>query len=247
MIKIEQMYTSNWEAALRGMRNPLNSWDKADSIFEPEIKIGPNDLDLAKRLVNAGKDHAKFMRMITFSCDITAPMYWWKEMDTYKVGTVRNSCSTMHKITAKEFDITDFSSDQLMDIFVPVLEKTVEGLNAIRDKYLDIDKTIKDNLVVLKNLNEQMKTAETATEISETGWKIDNLKEQNDRLTVELKEYWWQLIQLLPSSYNQRATWSANYEVLRNIYKARHKHKLDEWKDFCIMIKSLPYSELITM
>ena len=267
MIKIENVDVHGFEAAIRGMRNPLNSWDKSDSkeetlysvyghhndkelvdsfdniqdfvdyisdfqyrcdakqkfnvYSEKEICIGKNDLQLAKKLVKAGTDHSKFMRMITVTFDITAPMYWFKEASTYKVGTVRNSCSTMHKIHEKEFRLNDFSHEQLMQwddgkeaIFVEnfggekyictaqsVLEHTINALNHYRAMYINT----KDN------------------------------------------RFWWQMIQLLPSSYNQRSTVQLNYAVLRNIYHARKGHKLDEWRDFCKWIEELPYSELITM
>lgn len=201
MIKIENMHTCNWEAAIRGMRNPMNSWDKSDSYYTDGVYIlGPNDLKLAKQLATAGSDHGKFLRMIIFSCDITAPMYWWKEMDVYKVGTVRNSCSTMHKITEKEFTVEDFSYENIVPGSLGSLDAVVDELNFLRRSYLNS-----------KN-----------------------------------KKFWYSLIQLLPSSYNQRATWTANYEVLRNIYHARKNHKLDEWHVFCDMIEELPYSELIT-
>lgn len=225
MLKIENTEVVGWEAAIRGMRNPMNSWEKSDSRFSllddcgdcthcnlrfdecNEQQIGPNDLDLMNRLRNAGTDHRKFMRMITVYLDITAPLYWWKEFDTYKVGTVANSCSTMHKIHSKEFTIDDFSCEHLFD-FCPnsdtdsmtVLRYTIGWLNCCREKYL--------------------KTKD--------------------------KEDWWQMIQLLPSSYNQRRTIMLNYEVLANIYKSRRNHKLDEWHTFCDWIESLPYSELIT-
>lgn len=216
MIKIENTEIVGWEAAIRGMRNPLNSWEKSDSKWyynddddwEDKFVIGENDLDLMKRLRNAGTDHRKFMRMITVYVDVTAPLYWWKEFDTYKVGTVANSCSTMHKIHAKEFTLDDFSHEHLLihantyNGYVPysILENVIDALNEFRDLYLET-----------KN-----------------------------------KAYWWQLIQLLPSSYNQRRTVMLNYEVLANIYKSRRNHKLDEWHVFCEWIESLPYSELIT-
>ena len=222
MIKIENTEIVGWEAAIRGMRNPLNSWEKSDSVKcyanancpgicknnVSGICIGPNDYDLMKRLRNAGTDHRKFMRMITVYVDITAPLYWWKEFDTYKVGTVANSCSTMHKIHAKEFTLDDFSHEHLLihantyNGYVPysILESVIGALNEFRDLYLET-----------KN-----------------------------------KAYWWQLIQLLPSSYNQRRTVMLNYEVLANIYKSRRNHKLDEWHVFCEWIENLPYAELIT-
>ena len=241
MLKIENVEVMGWEAAIRGMRNPKNSWDKSDSFCKPSTEnccgchdydkcayifettgkpyrgdIGPNDLDLMTRLRNAGTDHRKFMRMITVYLDITAPLYWWKEFDTYKVGTVANSCSTMHKITDKEFTRDDFSCEHLLgDDSVPdheyqsstyVLDMVIQSLNFWRNEYLNG---------------------------TESGISKD-------------KRWWWQLIQLLPSSYNQRRTVMLNYEVLANIYKSRRNHKLDEWHTFCDWIEGLPYSELIT-
>ena len=212
-IKIENVVTPSaeqWKAIIRGTRNPMNSWDKSDSYthyFTDEIVIGNNDLDLMKRLVKAGTDHRKFMRMIIVYADITAPLYWWKEADTYKVGTVRNSCSTMHKITEKEFTLDDFSHEHLIVASLNSLNRTIEDLNACRNGYLNED--------ISKNPE----------------WK---------------KEVWWQIIQLLPSSYNQKATLMLNYEVLANIYHSRKNHRLDEWQEFCKWIETLPYSELIT-
>lgn len=249
MLKIENVVTPSerqWEAIIRGMRNPMNSWDKSDShgcfaacdggyCPDPDCElyvsycVRPNDLDLMTRLRSAGTDHRKFMRMITVYVDITAPLYWWKEFDTYKVGTVANSCSTMHKIHAKEFTLDDFSYEHLLGLddlnwgdTVPLvtLECVISALNVYRQKYLE----------------------------------------------TQDKTYWWQMIQLLPSSYNQRRTVMLNYEILANIYKSRKNHKLDEWcvhdkpkeydfrnKDFssgmwgfCDWIENLPYSVLIT-
>lgn len=218
MITITNVETYGWEAAIRGMRNPMNSWDKSDSYFGDSYledentyvksNIGPNDLDLMKRLVKAGTDHRKFMRMITVSCDITAPLYWWKEFDTYKVGTVANSCSTMHKIQDKEFTLDDFSHEHLISDCL--LESVINELNIYRDIYNNYDKQTDE-------------------------YKSDFSK----------KDIWWQMIQLLPSSYNQKRTVILNYEVLANIYKSRKNHKLDEWRTFCDWIKTLPYSELI--
>lgn len=208
MIKIENTDVYGFEAAIRGMRNPWNSWERSDSVILPTeniVDVGENDLALMKKLVSAGTDHSKFMRMINVTCDITAPMYWWKEADTYKVGTVRNSCSTMHKITAKEFTLDDFSIDDFRIEF---------GGTLLSDLFVNI---IADCEYV-------------RTKFIETGDK----------------RYWRGLIQLLPSSYNQRATVQMNYAVLRNMYHARKNHKLDEWHDFCRWIESLPYSELIT-
>ena len=235
MLKIENCEVLGWEHAIRGMRNPMNSWEKSDSIFIEDgeyhdicgnsgpsdiqfsvPEIGENDYSLMKNLRNSGTDHRKFMRMITVYLDITAPLYWWKEFDTYKVGTVANSCSTMHKIHAKEFEESDFSVEHLFDaesegIEFPIiygkehspiwsLHVTIRMLNFYREKYL--------------------KTKD--------------------------KKYWWQMIQLLPTSYNQKRTVMLNYEVLANIYKSRRHHRLDEWHTFCDWIEELPYSELIT-
>lgn len=252
MIKFEHTEVVGWEHAIRGMRNPMNSWEKSDSgwtrvsheeavdIYNDDsieiidecdrdeegvsfYIIGKNDRDLMMQLRNAGTDHRKFMRMITVYVDITAPLYWWKEFDTYKVGTVANSCSTMHKIAAKRFERDDFSHEHLMDGGNYILNSTIDMLNEYRAQYLDS----KD------------------------------------------KRYWWQMIQLLPSSYNQKRTVMLNYEVLANIYKSRQNHRLDEWCEheemvyknymddveresiegqfsFCDWIESLPYSELIT-
>ena len=239
MLKIENFEVLGWEHAIRGMRNPMNSWEKSDSNFFDDseghvcnicqghgpmslIEIGPNDYALMKNLRNAGTDHRKFMRMITVYLDITAPLYWWKEFDTYKVGTVANSCSTMHKIAEKKFTLEDFSHEHLLEqkdvnnpndsccnwnwegceIIAPIdiLEETVSMLNKARKMFL----------------------------------------ETND------KKYWWQMIQLLPTSYNQKRTVMLNYEVLANIYKSRRNHKLDEWHTLCDWIEEMPYSELIT-
>lgn len=232
MIQIEKTEVMGWEQAIRGMRNPMNSWEKSDSGFYcgdfkcskmdgcdlacdiPHYVVGPNDYDLMRRLAQGGPVHAKYRRMIVVYADITAPLYWWKEFDTYKVGTVANSCSTMHKIQAKKFTQEDFSCEHLsmdtkdsigwirgVDPVTPlgILNITVSALNVYRDRYLET----KD------------------------------------------KKYWWQMIQLLPSSYNQKRTVMINYEVLASIYPMRKNHKLDEWHEFCDWIKSLPYSELI--
>lgn len=230
MIRIENTGVYGFEAAVRGMRNPMNSWEKSDSFIRtcskgdldrlcdkncqdpycsgPNISgIGKNDLDLMIRLRNAGTDHRKFMRMITVTLDIVAPLYWWKEFDTYKVGTVANSCSTMHKIQAKEFTREDFSCEHLNKETRYLFEQIVNYLNTCRDCY---NISVKDK---------------------DTEWA---------------ENYWWQMIQLLPSSYNQRRTVMLNYEVLTNIYKSRRNHKLDEWHTFCDWIEDLPYSELIT-
>ena len=224
MIKIENITppsTDQWGMAILGARNPMNSWNKSDSqvVRGHRLEIGENDLGLMKKLVSAGTDHSKFLRFLPVVMDITAPLYWWSEYDTYKVGTVANSCSKMHKIHSKEFTRVDFSTEHLIgnllngeligfyvaqcDFCKPtnLLDYTIKMLNICREKYLET----KD------------------------------------------KKYWWQMIQLLPSSYNQKRTVMLNYAVLRNMYHARKNHKLDEWRDFCEWIKVLPYSELITM
>nr|DAQ07463.1 MAG TPA: hypothetical protein [Caudoviricetes sp.] len=231
MLIIEKTETYGWEAAIRGMRNPLNSWNKSDSYFkesnaieycnevcehkddyckEPcfNVCLGENDQKLMKKLAKAGTDHRKYLRMITVSCDITAPLYWWKEFDTYKIGTVANSCSTMHKIHAKEFTLDDFSCEHLLIRALNNLNETIELLNMYRDSYIE-----------LKKIGDTSKDAKTI---------------------------WWQMIQLLPSSYNQKRTVMLNYEVLANIYKSRKNHKLDEWHVVCDWIKTLPCAELIT-
>lgn len=202
MLKIENVSTFGWKAAIRGMRNPKNSWAQIDSavVNGNGFVVGNNDYDLMYRLASAGTDHGKFMRMIHVQCDVTAPLYWWKEADQYKVGTVTDSCSTMHKIHAKEFTLDDFSHEHLNDESTEYLSELVDLLNRYRELFL---------------------------------------KDKN-------KSWWWQMIQLLPSSYNQLRTWDLNYAVLRNIYHARRNHKLDEWHTFCDWIESLPYSDLIT-
>ena len=242
MLKIENTEVVGWEAAIRGMRNPMNSWEKSDSgrclthrpahcsdcayvngwcnasesDLDTHYIVGPKDFGLMTQLRNAGTDHRKFMRMIAVYVDITAPLYWWKEFDTYKVGTVANSCSTMHKITEKVFTLDDFSHEHLtIRQSTVVLKETVDALNVFRDVYL--------NGGILRHENGNMRCF----------GKKD-------------KEVWWQMIQLLPSSYNQRRTVMLNYEVLANIYKSRRNHKLDEWHTFCDWIEGLPYSELIT-
>lgn len=238
MLKIENIEVYGWEAAVRGMRNPLNSWDNSDTPCYLHVKchecsdnqkcdryfstyndgkpykklgIGDNDLKLMKRLAEAGSDHGKFMRMITVTCDITAPLYWWKEFDTYKVGTVANSCSTMHKITEKEFTLDDFSHEHLDIRTRPLLEEIVNTLNDYRNLYVS--------------------------------YNADDFEIKG---CPSKKDIWWQMIQLLPSSYNQRRTILLNYAVLRNMYHARKNHKLDEWHTFCEWVETLPYSELIT-
>lgn len=250
MLKIENAEVFGWEHAIRGMRNPMNSWEKSDSrivdcdgecsscdAYElvlddyctlplgENIVIGPNDQKLMTHLAKAGTDHRKFMRMITVYLDITAPLYWWKEFDTYKVGTVANSCSTMHKITAKEFTIDDFSHEHIEELdgdeynmSYDWLLRTVDILNYYRKKY------------------------NTASE----KLKRDITNAERKHVLAQQKLFWWQMIQLLPSSYNQKRTVMLNYEVLANIYKSRRNHKLDEWHTLCDWIEVLPYSELIT-
>jgi hypothetical protein len=286
MIKFEKTEVVGWEAAIRGMRNPMNSWEKSDSCTEGEVFycsdycdgllngdkckgqdgsglcIGPNDMDLMTKLRNAGTDHRKFMRMIIVYVDITAPLYWWKEFDTYKVGTVANSCSTMHKIADKEFTIDDFSHEHLINAdqcdhsestwygqmplaggltldSLQLLKMTINMLNAYRQEYIH-----------------------TTTEVDRSGRQL------SDECCAKIrKELWWQMIQLLPSSYNQKRTVMMSYEVLANIWKSRKDHKQDEWCThktveametggvmvgrkpyfgFCDWIQTLPYSYLIT-
>ena len=236
MIKLENTEVIGWEAAMRGMRNPMNSWNQSDSgrclthcsdctyadscnasktDLDTRYIVGPKDYDLMTRLRNAGTDHRKFMRMITVYVDITAPLYWWKEFDTYKVGTVANSCSTMHKIADKEFTLEDFSHEHLIDSFGEAWD--IAAGDECRSTPLDILYTVINAL---------------------------NIYREN-YLEIKDKKYWWQMIQLLPSSYNQRRTVMLNYEVLANMYKSRKNHKLDEWHVFCDWIKTLPYSQLI--
>lgn len=246
MIKIETTEVYGWEAAIRGMRNPMNSWDKMDSHVcnydeydcdcpmvangdEPGEEcndgeygfcIGENDLDLMTRLSKAGPVHGKYLRMITVTCDIVAPLYWWKEFDTYKVGTVANSCSTMHKIQAKEFTLDDFSHEhlQMSSPMLCNLESTITILNEWRRLFNYTDEQRKDYF----NYN---------------GYPA----------VLSKKECWWQMIQLLPSSYNQRRTVQLNYETLCSIYPYRKDHKLDEWREFCKWIESLPYAEQLIL
>ena len=229
MIRIENVDVFGWESAIRGMRNPMNSWDKSDSQFHvcstsgrtSCTEIGNNDLKLMQSLVKAGTDHSKFMRMINVSCDITAPRYWWTEYDTYKVGTVRNSCSTMHKIADKEFEPSDFSR---------------EHLTTLDFQHYDILDTEE-----VERIEFQTASTEILRLIIQC---LNNYRKLY--LATKNKKYWWQMIQILPQSYNQRATVQLNYAVLRKMYHARKNHKLDEWVEFCKWIETLPYSELIT-
>jgi len=239
MLKLKNMEVVGWEHAIRGMRNPKNSWDRSDSWFKDEtgdyfnltgdtspldaecdILLGDNDHKLMMNLADGGPVHAKYRRMITVYVDITAPLYWWKEFDTYKVGTVANSCSTMHKIGDKKFEMSDFSTEHLMPASYQCLGFTVKNLNAFRECWLAYDK-IK---------NGEIPASEEAKAAVEKCTK---------------KDIWWQMIQLLPTSYNQKRTVMLNYEVLVGIYKWRRNHKLDEWHTFCDWIEELPYSELI--
>ena len=243
MLKTENAEVIGWEHAIRGMRNPKNSWEKSDSNWryvapaqrenhilasysdDSEFWIGPNDADLMNRLRNAGTDHRKFMRMITVYLDITAPLYWWKEFDTYKVGTVANSCSTMHKIADKEFTLEDFSCEHL--------DREPYHRNWI------------ESVIVDEDITSPHKVWMTPFDVLRCTIEMLNAYREN-YLETKDKQDWWQMIQLLPSSYNQRRTVMLNYEVLANIYKSRRNHKLDEWHTFCDWIESLPYSELIT-
>ena len=239
MLKIEKTDIHGWESAIRGARNSFNSWDKSDSeylsCFEANAEnrtrhtvckdswkiqsgvyhVGDADLALMKKLAKAGPSHAKYRRFITVTMDVTGPLYWWKEMDTYKVGTVGNSCSTMHKIADKEFTEEDFSFDHIID------EVTNSQCYTYRDTEWDAG-DVTDLLIGILNHYRDL------------------------YLETKDKKYWWQMIQLLPRSYNQRRTIMLNYEVLANIYKSRRNHKLDEWRTFCEWIEGLPMSEIIT-
>lgn len=233
MIKFENIEVIGWKAAIRGARNPMNSWDKSDSTFFvggcadvyhindeqyslQNVEIGPNDHKLLMNLAKAGTDHRKYLRMINVTVDITSALYWWKEFDTYKVGTTSNSCSTMHKICAKEFTLDDFSHDRLTPVSINTLDHIIKELEWLRNAYNHYDERVE-------------------LEIS-GGYQFDSKK-----------QIWEQIIQLLPSSYNQKRTVQMNYEVLSNIYKSRKNHKLTEWSvGFMEFIKNLPYSELIT-
>ena len=253
MLKIENSEVLGWEHAIRGMRNPMNSWDQSDSGEEdfaenPEgsliVKygdeynylLGPNDQSLMMQLRNAGTDHRKFMRMIVVYLDITAPLYWWKEFDTYKVGTVANSCSTMHKIHAKEFTLDDFSHEHLIRNWGDS-EDNKSFIFTEYDVPLDQD----------DEESEEIKFTDADSPLNVLEYTITALNHQREAyLVTKDKKFWWQMIQLLPSSYNQKRTVMLNYEVLANIYKSRRLHKLDEWRIFCAWIESLPYRYLIT-
>ena len=253
MLKIENSEVLGWEHAIRGMRNPMNSWDQSDSDEEdfadkPEgsliVKygdeynylLGPNDQSLMMQLRNAGTDHRKFMRMIVVYLDITAPLYWWKEFDTYKVGTVANSCSTMHKIHAKEFTLDDFSHEHLIRNWGDS-EDNKSFIFTEYDVPLDPD----------DEESEEIKFTDADSPLNVLEYTITALNHQREAyLVTKDKKFWWQMIQLLPSSYNQKRTIMLNYEVLANLYKSRRLHKLDEWRIFCTWIESLPYRYLIT-
>lgn len=232
MLKIENVSVTGWEAALRGMRNPMNSWDKHDSGYDFEsqsmvddnlaivYKIGPNDYKLMMNLCKGGTEESKWRRMIHVTFDVTAPLYWWKEADTYKVGTVANSCSTMHKIAEREFTLDDFSWEHLLNTGCDLFEYTWDnGMFSKNVQPLDLLQ-----MFIIPSLNIC----------------------RNKYLETKDKSYWWQMIQLLPSSYNQRRTVDLNYEVLAAQYRQRKNHKLDEWVEYCKWIKTLPYSEFIT-
>lgn len=264
-IKIENEEVMGWEAAIRGMRNPMNSWEKSDSNIDDfdencgvcktclkiemcgDGLIGPNDLGLMTRLRNAGTEHRKFMRMITVYVDVTAPLYWWKEFDTYKVGTVANSCSTMHKIHAKEFTLEDFSCEHLIG----------EPYDFDHDDPIDGEFDDKSLVLMANNDNGWLahcyytasgnKCVEyLAPKTLLDKYIISALNACREAyLKTKDKKYWWQMIQLLPSSYNQKRTVMLNYEVLAAMYHQRKNHKLDEWREFCSWIETLPYSELI--
>lgn len=268
MIKFEKYEVVGLDHAIRGMRNPMNSWDKSDSVWclfdedcdEDRVRycryvgglcVGQNDLNLMKKLRAAGTDHRKFMRMMVVYVDITAPLYWWKEFDTYKVGTVANSCSTMHKIHDKEFTMEDFSCEHLID--------------SLADEVLEFDpKEMPDDVTVWAD-DDTGYLAVTCRGFFHEGHSYEDtlVVSQKDILDMFIipalnanreaylkskdKKYWWQMIQLLPTSYNQKRTVMLNYEVLANIYKSRKDHKLDEWRELCKWIEeSLPYPELIT-
>lgn len=199
MIKFEKTEAWGFEHAIRGLRNPMNSWERSDSEYVPDINIGDNDKNLMTRLIRGGAPHRKFLRQIFVSVDITAPLYWWKEFDTYKVGTTANSCSTMHKIHAKEFELADFSTEHLSGLSIAALNHLIDAMNLEREHYV----ACKD------------------------------------------KDCWWQMIQLLPTSYNQKRTVTMTYENLLNMLEYRRGHKLDEWRQFCDWILTLPYGSLL--
>lgn len=276
MLKIEKTEVYGWEAAIRGMRNPMNSWDKSDSFipcylrtkcheceanqkcahyfedglpYKKDEFIGPKDLNLMTRLRNAGPEHAKFLRMIVVTCDITGPLYWWKEFDTYKVGTVANSCSTMHKIMEKPFEIDDFSHEHLLDFsdackLMNELDMnigSIQSLNLDASLYGDSSNLWSPRFLLFKKIDALNQYRNLYLKVKDAPTK--NLERRDEILKI----IWWQVIQQLPTSYNQKRTVFLNYWVLANIYHQRQHHKQDEWRiTFCDWIKSLPYSNLIT-
>ena len=276
MIKLEHVVLASPEQIefiIEGMRNPRNSWDKSDSKVcnymskgycdacekqdncatyreETDFYLGGMDEELMQRLANAGTDHRKFMRMMPVYVRITAPLYWWKEFDTYKVGTVANSCSTMHKIQEKVFTLEDFSTDKIIDTGEPGYENMYNDLALTlhydcEKQYYDPHDIFSEILIPALNLYRKLYLSCEEELISNAIYGI-NSEEQRKKIKEKQKQYWWQMIQLLPSSYNQTRNVMMNYEVLANIYKSRKDHKLDEWREFCKWIEELPYSELIT-
>lgn len=271
MIAFENIDVVGWMPAIRGMRNPMNSWDKSDSFFICDdesdamtilgdtrpytysdfidavgvgdgVFIGKNDAELMKKLAMAGTDHAKFRRMIIVYMDITAPLYWWKEFDTYKVGTVANSCSTMHKIAEKEFTLEDFSCEHLFSVESGEDDDRVHKNTIWLDDIFEVEDSMMDEIITMNGITPVATSIELLSGIvTYLNTCRENFLETHD------KKYWWQMIQLLPSSYNQKRTVMVNYEVLANIYKSRKNHKLDEWVGFCKLLITFPYSELITM
>lgn len=271
MIAFENIDITGWMPAIRGMRNPMNSWDKSDSFFICDdesdtmtilgdtrpytysdfidavgvgdgVFIGKNDAELMKKLAMAGTDHAKFRRMIIVYMDITAPLYWWKEFDTYKVGTVANSCSTMHKIAEKEFTLEDFSCEHLFAVESGEDDDRVHKNTIWLDDIFEVEDSMMDEIITMNGITPVATSIELLSGIvTYLNTCRENFLETHD------KKYWWQMIQLLPSSYNQKRTVMVNYEVLANIYKSRKNHKLDEWVGFCKLLITFPYSELITM
>lgn len=241
MIKVDQIDIWGFDHAIRGMRNPMNSWDKSDSVFETNWKkgklsfghectivVGPNDLDLMRRLYAAGSEHRKYLRQIFVSMDITAPLYWWKEFDTYKVGTVANSCSTMHKIHEKGFVLDDFSHEHLIDYDGDLLELFYEDVQE------------EHSMLKIENPSLHHYYFYSPHAMLELTINMLNYARQL-YLETKDKKYWWQMIQLLPSSYNQKRTVTMNYENVMNIIDQRSNHKLDEWREFVDTLKTLPY------
>lgn len=275
MLKIEKFVTpspAQWEIVIEGMRNPMNSWDRMDSEIKLEsphdvsggyMELGPNDYELAMGLSEGGGPHAKYRRMLPVHLTINAPLYWWKEFDTYKVGTTANSCSTMHKIHAKEFTLEDFSTEHLIDCHDIIEDKQVETALDILEKYKlegAVLTRAQHDLLTSESNNGSVIEYLTPIDIFEMyvigalnlyrgkflEAKTKPLKDESKRAEL-VKRYWWQMIQLLPSSYNQKRTICLNYQVLHEMYKWRKNHKLDEWRTFCHWIEELPYSELITL